>query len=48
MLKSFEIYFHDLNLEAQVQLLKEFETREEDENWEVFPIAVIDREMDES
>ena len=48
MVKSFEIYFRDLNSEAQVQLLKEFETREEDENWDVFPIAVIDREMDES
>lgn len=48
MLKTFEIYFHDLNSDAQANLLEEFETREEDENWEVFPIAVIDREMNES
>ena len=48
MIKTFEIYFHDLNSEAQAQLLKEFDTRETAENWDVFPIAVIDREMEES
>lgn len=48
MVKSFEIYFHDLNSEAQANLLEEFETSEKDENWDVFPIAVIDREMEES
>ena len=48
MVKSFEIYFDDLNTDAQVQLLTTFDTREDDENWDAFPIAVIDREMDES
>ena len=48
MLKTFAIYFDELNSEAQANLLDEFETREEDENWDAFPIAVIDREMDES
>ena len=47
MVESFEIYFHDLNTEAQVQLLTMFQTREDDENWDVFPIAVINRELDE-
>ena len=48
MIKSVEIYFRDLTSEAQANLLKEFETKEEDENWDVFPIAVIDRELEES
>ena len=48
MLKTFDIYFDDLTSESQVQLLNEFDTREDDENWDAFPIAVIDREMDES
>ena len=43
-MKSFEIYFKDLNAEAQARLLKEFSTTEQDENWDVFPITVIDRE----
>jgi len=47
MMKSVEIYFEDLIPEAQKNLLKEFETTVEDENWEAFPIAVIDREMEE-
>ncbi len=44
---EFEIYFRDLVPEVQQQLLEEFHTTEDDENWEVFPIAVIDREEDE-
>ena len=48
MIKSVEIYFRDLTSEAQANLLEEFETKEEDENWDVFPIAVIDRELEES
>ena len=48
MIKSVEIYFRDLTLGAQANLLEEFETKEEDENWDVFPIAVIDRELEES
>ena len=48
IIKSVEIYFRDLTSEAQANLLDEFETKEEDENWDVFPIAVIDREIEES
>ena len=48
MIKSMKIYFRDLETEAQINLLEEFETKEEDENWGAFPIAVIDRELEES
>lgn len=46
MIKKVEIYFNDLEPEAQANLLKAFETTEEDENWETFPIAVIVREVE--
>ncbi len=46
MVKKVEIYFRDLNPEAQRRLLKEFETTAEEENWDVFPIAEIEREME--
>jgi len=42
-MKVFEIYFDDLTKESQEALLKEFETSVEDENWDTFPIAVIER-----
>ena len=48
MSRKVEIYFRDLTEEAQVNLLEIFETTEEDENWDVCPIAVIEREFDES
>ena len=41
-----EIYFRDLNPEAQERLLKTFQTTEADENWEIIPIAIIDRDLD--
>ena len=47
MIKTYEIYFHDLNQEAQDELLKEFQTTETDENWDVFPITVIEREIED-
>jgi hypothetical protein len=47
MTKTVEIYFRDLTSEAQNRLLKEFETTEEEENWDVFPIAEIEREVEE-
>ncbi len=46
--KKFEIYFRDLNPEAQDRLLNEFETTAEEENWDVFPIGEIEREMEMS
>ncbi len=46
MIKRVEIYFNDLELEAQAKLLESFETTEEDENWDIFPIAVIERQVE--
>ncbi len=43
----FEIYFADLNPEAQEALLKAFRTALQEENWETMPIAVIERELEE-
>lgn len=43
-MKSFEIYFSDLTPEAQAGLLQAFQTTESDENWDVFPLAVLERE----
>jgi len=45
MKREFEIYYRDLNVTAKERLLQEFETSEEEENWEVMPLAVIEREM---
>ena len=39
-----EIYFDDLNQEAQKEILKKLGTTPEDENWDVFPVAVFVRE----
>jgi hypothetical protein len=44
---TFEIYFNDLNPEAQHNLLASFHTTEEEENWKDIPLATIERE-DES
>ncbi len=46
MVKKVEIYFRDLTPDAQRRLLKEFETTAEEENWDVFPIAEVEREME--
>jgi hypothetical protein len=45
MNKTVEIYFDDLTVEAQENLLGEFNTTKKEENWDVFPITVIDREV---
>jgi len=47
MIKKVEIYFNDLEPEAQANLLGAFETTDEDENWDMFPIAVIEREVND-
>ena len=41
---EFEIYFNDLVPEAQDRLLRAFCTTCSDENWEVFPLAIIESE----
>ena len=47
-MRSFEIYFSDLTTEAQDRLLDALQTTEDDENWEICPLAVIEREERES
>ena len=47
-MRTFTIYFSDLNEEAQRGLCEAFDTTEEDENWEYQPLASIDREMEEA
>jgi len=47
MTKTVEIYFDDLTSDAQESLLEKFETTEKDENWDEFPLAVIEREVEE-
>ena len=41
---TFDIYFKDLNEEAQAALCDVFETTPEDENWEYQQLASVDRE----
>ena len=47
MTKTVEIYFRDLTPKAQSHLLKEFPTSPEEENWDVVPIAEIEREFED-
>ena len=44
MTKVFAIFFGDLKREAQNDLLETFGTTEKDENWEIEPLAIIERE----
>ncbi|MEJ2658843.1 MAG: hypothetical protein P8012_16925 [Desulfobacterales bacterium] len=45
MTDKFEIYFKDLTPDAQKNLLKKFWTTENEENWDVVPLAIIEREV---
>ena len=45
MTRTVKIYFRDLTPESQDRLLKEFETSAQEENWDVFPFAEIEREV---
>lgn len=47
MIRKVEINFRDLTPEAQSRLLKEFGTTAGEENWDVFPIAEIERELED-
>jgi DNA modification methylase len=47
MTKTVEIYIYDLQPKARAKLLEAFETTIEDENWDTFPIAIIERELDD-
>ena len=44
MTTEIEIYFDDLKPEAQQEFLDKLGTTPEDENWDVFPIAVFVRD----
>ena len=44
MMKEVAIHFRDLTKEKQKEILEEFQTTEEDENWEITALAVIGRE----
>jgi hypothetical protein len=46
MIKTYEIYLRDLTKEARIELLKEFQTTESDENWDTIPLAIIEREIE--
>ena len=46
MTVEIEIYFDDLKPDAQKEFLEKLGTTPEDENWDVFPIAVFEREED--
>ena len=41
-----EIYSDDLKPEAQKEFLEKLSTTPEDENWDMFPIAVFEKEED--
>ena len=47
MTKTVEIYFDDLKTEAQKRLLITWNTSKDDENWDLVPLAVIEREVEE-
>ena len=40
----FEILFSDLISKAQERLLSVFDTTHEEENWQVVPLSIIERE----
>jgi hypothetical protein len=44
---QFNIYFKDLTAEAQEALEDIFGTNEKAENWDLVPVAVIEREDEE-
>ena len=46
-MREFNIYFSDLNEDAQKRLCERFETSPDKENWDrdVFPIAILEREI---
>jgi hypothetical protein len=45
-MKAFEIYFDDLTNEAKKDLLESFGTSSEEENWDLIPLAILERDED--
>jgi hypothetical protein len=48
MKKRMEIYYSDLNPRTQLRILELLLGFEINENWDITPIAVFEREVDES
>lgn len=44
--KAFEIFYQDLTESAQHYLCKAFKTTPEEENWDVCPLAIVEKEED--
>ena len=47
MTETVEIYFDDLTLEAQSNLLEKFQTTSRNENWDDIPLAVLERDVED-
>ena len=47
MTETVEIYFGDLTPDAQKSLLEKFQTTEKDVNWDLVPLALIEREVED-
>jgi len=45
MTKTVEIYFDDLKSEKKEEICKILNTTEKDENWDLVPLAIIEREV---
>jgi len=45
--KIFEIMFDDLRPDAQKDLLRTFKTTKDEENWDIVPVCIIEREIKE-
>jgi hypothetical protein len=45
---EFNLYFSDLNADAQARLCERFQTTPEDENWDadLLPLAILEREVE--
>lgn len=43
--RTIEIYYEDLTPAAKERLLEEFETTEDQENWDTIPLAVIENHL---
>lgn len=44
---TFEIYFYDLSIKTQQDLLRLFKTNPDEENWDTIPLTLIERELEE-
>jgi len=47
-MRSFELFYDDLHSHAQHRLCSALHTTPEENNWDVFPIAIIESNTDEN